>query len=184
MNHRLNYSPKFLSKLGWPVFWLGMLLMHVGGLVAAWSVVVGWEAGEWGTSLIRALFLSVSAVFFALKTINVKWLRLPSGRRTVIASAMVIGLLHFNVFERVAEVNLPSGAVPLGIVLFAGTLLESERLRRALSRFPRAAGAFPRMPNHPLPFLCGLTGPAWERVFKPHLMRIVANSVPLRAPPC
>jgi hypothetical protein len=158
--------------------------MHLGALWARGEALGAVSVHDgWGTSLLRALALAASATFFFLKVVDVRWLRLRPGWRPIVASLVVIGLLHFNVLERVTRTDLSSGPAPLGIVLFAGTLLESDRLRRAFAWIPSIADSAHRPTIHPRRFVCGLTGPAWEQAFKPHLMRIVARFAPLRAPP-
>jgi len=166
------------------LFWAALLVMHLSALGSEWEALGAISGSDaWGTSVLRTLALVASATFFALKIVDVPWLRLQPGWRSVVASLVVIGLLHLNVLERVTRTELSSGPAPLGIVLFAGTLIESDRLRRALSRLPSIADAALRLNMHPQRFVCGLTGPAWDDAFKPRLMRIITQSVPLRAPP-
>jgi len=161
-----------------------MLVMHLGALRSEWATLAAISSNcGWGTALLRALGLTAAAAFFSLKIADVGWLRLCPGWRSIVASLLVIGLIHLNVLERITRSDSPNSPVPLGIVLFAGTLLESDQLRRALAKIPSIAEAALRFSMHPRRFDCGLTGPAWEQVFKPHVMRIITHSVPLRAPP-
>jgi hypothetical protein len=166
------------------LFWTALLVMHLSALRSEWEALAPASGNQgWGTSLLRTLALAASAVFFFLKVADVRWLRLHPDRRSIVASLVVIGLLHLNVLERITRTDLSRGPAPLGIVLFAGTVFESDLFRRAMSRIPSIADAAFRSTIHPQRFVCGLTGPAWEQAFKPHFMRIVARFAPLRAPP-
>ncbi len=166
------------------MFWAVLLLAHLGALRSEWEALAAISGlNGWGTSVLRSLALFASAAFFVLKIADVRWLRLQPGWRSVVASLVVIGLLHLNVLERVTRTDLSNGPAPLGIVLFVATLIESDRLRRALRRIPSIADAALRLPMHPRRFVCGLTGPAWEQATGPRLLRIITRDAPLRAPP-
>ena len=183
LQRKIQASPRRLAHAG-RLFWATMLLMHLGALRAEWAslAAVSSHCG-WGTTLLRALALTAAAAFFSLKIADVGWLRLCPGWRSLVASLLVIGLIHLNVLQRITRFDSANNTVPLGIVLFAGTLLESDQLRRILTKIPSIIKPALRLSTHPCRFACGLTGPAWEQIFKPHVVRITTHSVALRAPP-
>jgi len=116
-------------------FWLVILVFHVGAIRSVWVALEGMSVdGEWLSSGFRFLALIGSAVFFALKIADVSWLRLRPGWRSAISSLVIVALLHVSVVDRVIEGELSYSPVHLGVVLFIGSLVEFDGLRRAMLR--------------------------------------------------
>jgi len=116
-------------------FWLFMLVFHVGAIRSAWCALDGLSGdAEWLSTGSRFLALIGSAVFFALKIADVSWLRLKPGWRSAVSSLVIVALLHVNVVDRAVEGELSYSPVHLGVVLFVGTLVEFDVLRRAVQR--------------------------------------------------
>ena len=116
-------------------FWLFMLVFHVWAIRSAWFALDGLPGdAEWLSSGFRFLVLIGSAVFFALKIADVSWLRLKPGWRSAISSLVIVALLHVSVVDRAVEGELSYSPVHLGVVLFVGSLVEFDGLRRAMLR--------------------------------------------------
>jgi len=146
MTNRIDNPVQRRWAIARRLFWATLLLTHLGALRSEWNALAALSGdGGWGTSILRSLALFASATFFVLKIADVRWLRLQPGWRSVVASLVVIGLLHLNVLERVTRTELSNGPAPLGIVLFVATLIESDRVRRALRRTPHCE--YPRTRN-------------------------------------
>ena len=122
------------------LFWLVMLLFHVGAIRAAWTNLTGdTVAIDWAVGGLRLVVLVASAAFFALKIADVACLRLKPGWRPLIASVVVAALLHVNVLHRAVESDSPYSPAPVAALAVVGTLLESLTLRRGLLRVVRIA---------------------------------------------
>jgi hypothetical protein len=117
------------------LFWVLMLFFHVGAIRTAWSALFDAGVGaDWALGGLRLVVLLASAAFFALKVADVRALRLKSGWRPLIASAVVVGLLHVNVLDRVVESDSPYSPAPIAAMAVVGALVESSTLRRGLIR--------------------------------------------------
>lgn len=117
------------------LFWLVMLLFHVGAIRAAWSGLFDPTAApDWALGGIRLAVLIASAAFFALKIADVAALRLKSGWKPLVASIVVVALLHVNVLERAVESDSPYSPAPIAAMAIVGALVESSTLRRGLVR--------------------------------------------------
>lgn len=117
------------------LFWLCMLLAHVGGVRSALMSLFQPVPGvDWGLGLARMLILVASTIFFVLKIADVACLRLKPGWRTWVMSTVVIALLHVQVMNRATGVDLDvSRSAPVAILVLGG-LLDSQTLRRILRR--------------------------------------------------
>lgn len=117
-------------------FWAIMLIGHGPALLRV--------TGEWlvegdASAGLRALALAGFSVLFALKVLDVAWLRLPGDRRSVVTLSVAVLLLHAGVISR----NLPAGAAETlvavkeaatlgGLAVMAGLVL--RRVRRVDSK--------------------------------------------------
>lgn len=143
MDRDVTYSStSSLSRDGSPFltvskrfFWLVMLLFHVGAIRSAWSALTGSSGTpDWALGGMRLSILVASAAFFALKMVDVAALRLKSGWRPLVASIVVVALLHVNVLDRAVESDSPYTPAPLAAMALVGALVESSTLRRGLVR--------------------------------------------------
>lgn len=116
-------------------FWLFILVFHVGAIRSAWFALDGLSGdAEWLSSVFRFFALIGSAVFFALKIADVSWLRLKPGWRSAVSSLVIVALLHVSVVDRATDGELSYSPVHLGVVLFVGSLVEFDGLRRTMLR--------------------------------------------------
>lgn len=117
------------------LFWLVMLLFHVGAIRSAWTALTDPSVTpDWALGGIRLTVLIASAAFFALKIADVAALRLKSGWRPLVASIVVVALLHINVLDRAVESDSPYSPAPIAAMAIVGALVESSTLRRGLVR--------------------------------------------------
>ena len=129
-----------LLPQGRRLFWLVMLLFHFGAIRAAWSALFGDSTqADWAIGGLRLFVLVASAAFFTLKMADVACLRLRPGWRSLIASLVVVALLHVNVLDRAAASDSPYAPAPVVVLALVGALVESSTLRRGLLRFVHLA---------------------------------------------
>lgn len=84
-------SRSSLISLAWRGFWLVMLLAHARAVASAWASI---GAGDAGIDPARPVILTLAALFFVLKFIDVVWLRFRTDRRSIASLAMIVLLLH------------------------------------------------------------------------------------------
>lgn len=114
----------------WRIFWMGMLGMHLIPILTL-SGLVGGEAGG-PDRILRLALLLASAAFFALKIVDVRWLRVKPGWRSTVMSLLVVALLHVGVLERSAGVDLHSPIPASQMIMLAGGVAAAEMLRRII----------------------------------------------------
>lgn len=112
--------------------WGVMLVSHAGWLVGSF--------GATGTSSLARLALVLAVVFFALKTYDVAALRFRRDRRSLIAAALVILLLHAGAINRLLDVDestalwwIPAMAAPLSLARMRLSIF--SRLAQSLAIF-------------------------------------------------
>ncbi len=123
--------------------WLVMAIAHAPALLAA-AATVGHETA----ALPRLLFLLASEVFFALKVVDVDWLRLQLSARAKTRLAIIVALLHADVAHRqvvgVSLLDQPPQAIAwimaIGVVAWR-LLTPAKQTRRATRRKVIAARA-------------------------------------------
>lgn len=159
------------SALRWAL-WGGLLLLHTPLLARVLP-----EFGSSGDATFRGLLLFLSQCVFALKLVDVPWLRLPHDRRLIGLVAAGV-LLHAGVFVRekpqeAIEFDLvPTVAIAGGAtVALLGGLLRLFQHRRGAPVAPRSGrSAIPAIQSFCL---------VWQRRFHDWL----ARSAGLPAPP-
>ena len=123
-----------------------MLAVHAGALRSAVLELTSLTSAEQRPAVALRLFvLGVSALFFCLKLIDVRWLRVRPGWRSTIYSFTVIGMVHLGVVERVTQTHFAYTQGHLGVVLFAGGALGVRPLSSLLPRLLRLRVVFPRV---------------------------------------
>ena len=134
-----HYRSLAVVSAAWRLFWLFMLVIHVGAVRSAVSSLVqpGVE-NDRAIGLGRLLILSASAAFFVLKVVGVSWLRLKPGWRSWLASGLVVALLHVQVMKRASDGALDLAPTSTVAVLVFGTILESQILFRGWRRLLKA----------------------------------------------
>ena len=104
------------------------------GHASAWLGALGAYAGASGEPHpLRALLLTLTQLFFALKVLDVRWLRLPADRRGRLAFAVGFALLHAGVVSRDGHGGV-SLATAQQAALFAGVLAGGASFGRHLRR--------------------------------------------------
>ncbi len=142
---RLPSLPR-LSHVAWRLFWMGMLAVHAGAIRSVVLELASLTTTEWRLAVaVRLFVLAVSALFFCLKLIDIRWLRLRPGWCSKIYSLVVIGIIHLGVVERVTHSEFVYSPGHLGVVLFAGGALGVRPLSGLLPRLLRMRSAPPRV---------------------------------------
>ena len=113
-------------------FWVAMFLLHVPGLLAALEALLTGSTPELFLAGLRVAGLSLSASFFVLKMIDVRWLRLRPGWRSLVTAVIATAVLHVGVLERAVESELACSPAHVGVVLFVGAAGQVARLERRL----------------------------------------------------
>ena len=163
------------------LFWLSMFLVHAAALPALWSASGGEADFAVRLSLwSRLVALTASAGFFALKIIDVSWLRLKPGWRSGVAAVVVIALVHVGVVDRAVSGDLQYDSVHLGVVFFVGAWWQAETIKRLLGL--ALASLTPVRGRRPLRFGLRL-GRAWEAAFQPLELVCIPSSIGPRSPP-
>ncbi len=122
---RIRISPGTLRRLFWGV-------MFVGHLPALLEALVWADA-----SLTRALLLTCSQSFFALKFLDVPWLRIRGGWRPGMALLVGIVLLHARVIQSSLHHSLDSPVSWQMVVLGTGiTTVTFARQRQRIDGNP------------------------------------------------
>lgn len=155
--------------------WLAVALAHGPGLVGAWERWIG--GGFDPRGLGGLVTLSLAMVFFALKIVDVPWLRLRTDRRSLVAMGLVVALLHVDVIRPDAVVaNIPEYTTLMASTLLAAGAL--RRSRRCISTCRRAsrdvASTNPLLRSNET---------AWLDAFRPHCWVLASRLYLLRAPP-
>lgn len=147
-----------------------MLLVHARPMAA---LVLGDEA----FSPLRTLFLVLSALFFALKVVDVPWLRFRTDLRASITWLLILGILHMGALNRTLN---PAGSAPnneIAIVLISTvTSISAFGAVRLVQRV--IAAMQPKF--RPLTTLISLVANGWCAKFR--TMCLISRTVP-RAPP-
>jgi len=163
------------------LFWLSMFVLHGMALLSLWPALAAENgfAEQLGT-LARLMGLSVSASFFALKIVDVPWLHLRPGWRSVVAAIVVIALLHVAVVDRALGSEQPFDAGRLGIVLFVGTVWQFDLLARVLRLVVALLMPLRVWRTHRSDTCLHRV---WEAVFHPADLVYISSSTGPRAPP-
>ena len=109
-------------------FWLLMLVSHMPGLVRSVSQL--WDSHP-GSSLVAAFGFAAACTLFALKILDVRWLRFNTDRKAVFSLALAVALAHANLmrFASDAGEEFPTPLVVSNLLL-ASNLISSRRLLR------------------------------------------------------
>jgi hypothetical protein len=119
-----------VMRLGWSL----LLLPHAVWLARSLTSGDGWFGQQ--------VMLAGSVALFALKVLDVQWLRVSISRRGLVACVLMVGLLHAGVIER-SVVDDGGGvlwAMPLVLLTPACMRLGRLGFIRRLSRFVEAFG--------------------------------------------
>lgn len=124
-------AQKWLKRL----FWFALLLMHLVAFPAALNAVdSSGDIASAAVSGLRFVGLVLSIAAFVLKIIDVRWLRIAPGWRSIVLTILVIGLLHVGVVERASHGDAMVNPAHLGLVLVAGSAWQLAAAKRRLSR--------------------------------------------------
>jgi hypothetical protein len=143
--------------------------------VGAWEHWIGGGFDPRGLGGLATL--SLAMVFFALKIVDVPWLRLRTDHRSLVAMGLVVALLHVDVIRPDTAV----ANVPEYTTLVASTLLVAGALRRS-RRYMNTSRCASRDVASMSPLLRS-NETAWLDAFRPHCWVLASRLYLLRAPP-
>jgi len=155
-----------------------MLALHLVPILTL-SGLAGGETGG-PDRVVRLVMLLASAGFFALKVIDVSWLRVKPGWQSTVVSLLVIALLHVGVLERSTGVNVVDVLPASQLVMLAGGAAAAEVLRRVIRRIQAAPWA-PRV-CQPQPYISHLQITCFDLLRPPPWWVDLRSRIP-RAPP-
>ncbi len=131
----MNTQAKHLSAV-WPagmvkrLFWLGLVALHVSAIASLAADLPASAADTRVIAIFRLVALCTSVGFFILKIVDVPWLRLRSGWRSIVTFTIVIALIHVGAIDNAIAGELHVSPYEVGLVLFLGGLSQVESLRR------------------------------------------------------
>jgi hypothetical protein len=161
------------------LFWSCLLVLHLAAIPAAWAALAAGNDG-WMTPAVRFGGLTLATALFALKLIDVCWLRTLPGWKSRVSCFIIVSLLHVNVVQRAREGQLAGPGAPLGVGLVLTVCLEAgQRCRSVLLRALRDARVLCRNgDDHDPSFEM-----AGQRRFTPVAFLLLRCGVSPRAPP-
>jgi len=159
-------------------FWVALLVLHTLALPSLVTTAASASVTEQLALVPRIAGLPLSAVFFALKFLDVSWLRARQDWRRVVAAVLIVALLHVGVIDRAltGQAGADLDHMPwvfVGAILGTGLLIRRLLAEMAV-RFPSRAVDGP--PAH---FFAGAVHRAW----RPHESVAHVLFAALRAPP-
>jgi hypothetical protein len=104
------------------VFWLALLIVHSPAFLKLWRAAYGSQASE--ASIVGCAWLSAAMLFFVLKAFGVSWLRFRTDRRSRLAIAIAILLIHAGPLGVAPDGILAPGNMPLLGTLFLAANLD------------------------------------------------------------
>lgn len=116
----------------WRAVWSLLLVLHLLPFFSALTYAPSADAPGAAELLVRLVALSGSLGFFLLKIVDVPWLRLRPGRRSWVAAAGVVALMHVGAVQRSVFDAASPASFPLVATLAAGGLADPVPVRRAL----------------------------------------------------
>lgn len=156
--------------------WLLISLAHAPALFEYWWRLLGGQLAP--EKVPGLLFLTGAMIFFVLKMIDVRVLRLRVTRQSFVSVVVIVALLHVRVVRPDGETTpaMEGVAFVAATWLSLGTPVMRRKLRLLLSRsaFHRAHAAAPSREARTL----------WQDVLQPHCWFLVYRFFLLRAPPC
>ncbi|RME37055.1 MAG: hypothetical protein D6788_10305 [Planctomycetota bacterium] len=169
---RSGLRPRWIAR----GFWCAMLAMHVPALWhAAGRVFTETPALE---SVLTALLLAVTVLFFVLKVLGFRFLRHRPDKQTIVAACVIVALLHVRLFRPndapAFVVEYTTAVATISWILPRSPLLTRRRTGESSDRAARA--------KH-LPALRPFPHIAWLDVFRPHCWTGAYRLFILRAPP-
>ncbi len=118
--------------------WLLLAAAHAPGFVHAWGGLIA--NGPDPEFLTGCIWPSLTMAFFALKVLDVAWLRFRTDLRSCVALAMVVALLHVDLIRSGSDPSvLPDCTAVLATAWAIGSLPPVRRMwRESLQRAERA----------------------------------------------
>ncbi len=160
--------------------WTLMGLSHVPGCIAAWHALIA--TGFDPSQVNKCIALTVAVLFCALKVLDVACLRFHADRRSWIAIALAIALVHVGmVAPKSYEAVVPECSQVIAAAFLAGAMASVRRLLTTAKRSVGSAHAS----SLTLRALIGHNprGMVWCDEFRPHCWVLASRLYALRGPP-
>lgn len=155
--------------------WLLMVAAHAPACWGAWRSLLA--AGSDGSRLGACLALTLAIAFFALKVLDVAWLRFRTDRRSVVALLVIVAVLHVDLIR--SDNAPPLLAESTALVATTWLLSLAEPIRRLIKVAIVTAAATLR---HTLT-LSRSNDAVWLDAFHPRCWLLILRPHLLRAPP-
>ncbi len=152
-----------------------MMVAHAQGMLGAWRSFS--EGGVNGELLGGCLLVTVAVLFFALKIVDVSFLRLRTDRRSCLALCMIVALLHVDVLRP----DDGATVIPEYTTLVAASWLAGST--RVVRRLTRLEFARHRTTSSNLSVSARSADTTWLDVFRPRCWVLARRVFLLRAPP-
>lgn len=124
--------------------WAALLIIHAPALVVAWLLFL--DGGTESIRLSSFLGLNLATLFFVLKIRGVRLLELQTDRRSLLAIAVAVGLMHAQaVGARLQYVAVPQDVSVAAGVLFITGLARVQRALETLTSGGRVAAKTTRL---------------------------------------
>jgi hypothetical protein len=138
--------------------WAALLIIHAPALILAWLLFV--DGGTESIRLSSFLGLNLATLFFVLKIRGVRLLELQTDRRSLLAIAVAVGLMHAHaVGARLQYVAVPQDVSVAAGVLFATGFARLQRVLGTLVSRGRVAAKTTRLRAQPVQ--CYQRRPRW-----------------------
>ena len=166
-------------RIAWSAFrrplWVVLAAAHIPALVTALTSFInsGFEA-EW---LGGCVALTATMLFFVLKFVDVRALRLRSDRRSLVAMCVIVLLLHTGALD--ARIDATMAPQCLTVVMTTLLLAGLARVSGVLAATFRRATATVKLGS----LLRQSNETAWSDPFRPHCWVLAYRFFTLRAPP-
>ena len=126
-----NASIRMLYRLGWRAWWLLLILVHLPALSGVGRSALNPTSD--GPGLVMGLAIILSVLFFLLKLLDVRFLRIGSRRCEVVAFILAFALVHHHfAASAVGSAAMQQAPAALATALAAAALSQGRRALRSI----------------------------------------------------
>jgi hypothetical protein len=175
MRSKLPINSQTLLPIAARAFWALMSLVHASALIGAWRAYL--QDGTSESSLGGCIALTVSMLYFLLKVVGVRFIRLRPGKQTWVVACLLVALIHVDCIAPSLTGALAADCTDLlATTTLVGGLTQIPRATRtSLRRFE------PSFRSRVSPTLIGEA--VWLDRFVPRCWTLASHAYSLRAPP-
>jgi hypothetical protein len=137
--------------------WVALLAVHAPAVARAWCTLISGHATA--GQMEGCAWLTLSTLFFILKLVRIPWLEFRADRRSALALAVAILLLHAGPLG-LRRPDSPAAEMPAATLILVITL---DSVQRQLARVLRTSAGRPGPHFLPLSYACSFMPPLRER---------------------